>query len=219
MNTNYIYTQKEKDEILTRITRHLILNASFLKDVGLYHGKMGIAIFFMEYFGYTKETIYEEFAEELLDSILENVHNKLPIDMEFGLAGIGWGIEYLLKNKFITSDSLETFEDLDKEIFNKYHLLDNGSNFKNGKVGILNYLNFRNKLNNYTDKIKNEIKKNEILILINKHREEIVNTNILNKICLKKWNNRLTTELGINNGCSGIGLNLLFNEKINIHIY
>jgi hypothetical protein len=34
----------DEKEILTRIANHLIINASFLSDLGLYHGKMGIVL-------------------------------------------------------------------------------------------------------------------------------------------------------------------------------
>lgn len=39
----------DKDQILTRIANHLIINTSFMTDLGLYHGKMGIVLFFAHY--------------------------------------------------------------------------------------------------------------------------------------------------------------------------
>ena len=38
---------KEEDKILLQqIANHLIVNSSFLDDLGLYHGKMGLVLFF-----------------------------------------------------------------------------------------------------------------------------------------------------------------------------
>lgn len=36
---------------------YLMLNASFTRDLGLFRGKVGIAIFFAQYARFTKETI------------------------------------------------------------------------------------------------------------------------------------------------------------------
>jgi hypothetical protein len=48
------------DELLLRIARHLIMHASFLTDLGLFHGKMGIVLFLpimpsIQYRKYTHE--------------------------------------------------------------------------------------------------------------------------------------------------------------------
>ncbi|MDR2773648.1 MAG: hypothetical protein LBC19_02690 [Tannerella sp.] len=43
----------DEKEILPRIANHLMINASFLSDLGLYHGKMGIVLFFAHYSRYT----------------------------------------------------------------------------------------------------------------------------------------------------------------------
>lgn len=47
---------------LSRITNHLILNSSYIKDLGLYNGKMGICIFFFHYARWKQEDIYTELA-------------------------------------------------------------------------------------------------------------------------------------------------------------
>ena len=61
-------------ELLKRIANHLIINSSFLDNLGLFHGKMGIVIFFYHYSRYTHNPLYEEFAGELLDEIFEEIH-------------------------------------------------------------------------------------------------------------------------------------------------
>jgi hypothetical protein len=68
------------DELVLRIARHLIMHASFLTDLGLYHGKMGIVLFFAHYARYTGESLYDEFAGKLMDEIQEEIHADIPIN-------------------------------------------------------------------------------------------------------------------------------------------
>ncbi|MCD8030243.1 MAG: hypothetical protein LUF85_05300 [Bacteroides sp.] len=102
-------------DILQRVVRYLILNASFTNQIGLLRGKMGIAIFFYEYSAYTKMKFYADFAWELIEEIYEKLQNNLPLNLRDGLPGICWGIEYLLQNKFINADE-DILEELDAAI-------------------------------------------------------------------------------------------------------
>lgn len=99
-----IYSETEK-VLLNRIAQRLILHSSYLENVGLCNGKMGIVLFFAHYFRYTQNSLYDEFASELFEEIYEDITNKLPVDIENGLCGIGWGIEYLLQQGFMPGDS------------------------------------------------------------------------------------------------------------------
>ena len=46
---------KQKFEILQSISHNLMLHSSFINNIGLLKGKMGIAIFFYHYYNYTKK--------------------------------------------------------------------------------------------------------------------------------------------------------------------
>ncbi len=100
-----------------RITNTLLLNASFIENLGLMHGKMGISVFFFHLAKQTKNQIYEDYAGELIDEIYEEITANTPVDFENGLAGIGWGIEYLVQNGFIEADTDEVLEEFDNRIF------------------------------------------------------------------------------------------------------
>lgn len=99
-----------------RVVHHLILQSPFIKDMGLFHGKMGIALFFFEYGRHTGCDVYTDIAEELLDDIWEQIHTELSFRFDSGLSGIGWGIEYLLQNRFISGDGNEVCEEIDRII-------------------------------------------------------------------------------------------------------
>lgn len=98
----------------------LLLNASFIDNIGIMHGKMGITIFFFHLARQTKNQIYEDYAGELIDEIYEELTANTPVDFENGLAGIGWGIEYLVQNKFIEADTDEVLEEFDNRIFKEF---------------------------------------------------------------------------------------------------
>jgi hypothetical protein len=100
-----------------RIINSLLLNASFIDNFGLMHGKMGISICFFHLARQTGNQIYEDYAGELIDEIYEEITANTPVDFENGLAGIGWGIEYLVQNGFIEADTDEVLEEFDNRIF------------------------------------------------------------------------------------------------------
>jgi len=103
-----------------RIINVLLLNASFIDNLGLMNGKMGIAIFFFHLSRETKNQIYENYAGELIDEIYDEITVDTPLDFENGLAGIGWGIEYLVQNGFLEADTDEVLEDFDNRLIQHF---------------------------------------------------------------------------------------------------
>ena len=104
------------NERLQRIANALLLNASFIPNLGLLNGKMGIVIFFFHYARYTGKEVYSNYAGELIDEIYEEIHADSPIDFADGIAGIGWGLEYLIKNGFVEAELNETLAEIDAKI-------------------------------------------------------------------------------------------------------
>lgn len=107
--------QKVEDR-LCRIANVLLLNGSFIDNLGLLKGKIGIAIFFYHYSIYTQNKTFEDYAGKLIDEICESISNNIPVDFENGLTGIGWGIEYLVKNRFFEADNNEVLAEVDNAI-------------------------------------------------------------------------------------------------------
>jgi hypothetical protein len=83
----------------------------------LYGGKMGICIYFFHQARLSKNKGYEKFAEKILNEIYSELHEDLPIDIETGIAGIGFGINYLVLNNFINGDVNKVLRDIDARIF------------------------------------------------------------------------------------------------------
>ena len=72
-----------------------------MSDLDLFHGKMGIVLFFFELAQASQNVAYEGLASNLLDEIYDEIHYDLPINLENGLCGIGLGLEYLVKHGFM----------------------------------------------------------------------------------------------------------------------
>ena len=111
------------EERLRRIANFLLLNASFIDNLGLLNGKMGIAIFLFQYSRYLKNKMFELYAGELIDEIYEEINVNTPVTFADGLTGIGWGIEYLVRNKFVDADTDEVLAEMDDVIYK--HRLNN----------------------------------------------------------------------------------------------
>ena len=78
---------------------------------------MGIAIFFYQYGRYSNNNLYTDYGGELIDEIYEEINLNTPIDFADGLTGIGWGIEYLIKNKFLDADTDEALAEIDNAVY------------------------------------------------------------------------------------------------------
>lgn len=128
------------DDLLEDAFLYLTLNASFISDLGLFHGKMGCVLFFAQYARYTHDEYYEEFANELLDEICEDIIKDIPFGLEYGLCGIGWGIEYLVQNGFLEGDTDEILEDFDNRIMEYDVLRMSDLSFRQGLAGIAFYV-------------------------------------------------------------------------------
>ena len=102
--------QIKKD--LQQITDMLLLNGTLTECPGLVHGKMGIAIFFFHYAQYTNNMLFADYAMDLIDQILNQLHVNSPANYKKGIAGIGVGFDYMIRNNFldIEDDICEDFD-------------------------------------------------------------------------------------------------------------
>lgn len=103
---------------LLRIANTLVLYSYHITNHGLYKGKMGIILYLYCYSKLTGNEIYRDFAGEMLDVVLRDA-NSLQNDFENGLTGIGWAINYLLKNNLLEGDVNEVLQNVDKRVFSE----------------------------------------------------------------------------------------------------
>lgn len=118
----------------------LTINCSFVPDLGLFHGKMGFVLFFAHYAKINNSAIYDDLAGKLMDEISTELHKESSISLESGLCGIGWGIEYLVQNKFMEGNTDEILKDIDNRIMEYNPKRMNDLSFRHGLGGILAYV-------------------------------------------------------------------------------
>ena len=70
--------------ILKDLLRYGVLKTEALEHTGLYNGKLGMTILFYEYSRYSGDALYEQFADEILESIME-LPDDLSLDLSDGL--------------------------------------------------------------------------------------------------------------------------------------
>lgn len=217
----------EKKELLNRIARYLILHTGSTNDLGLLTGKIGICIFFYRYSIFTKKKHYSDFAGELIDELYDEIHIDYSRSFNKGLAGIAWGIEYLIQNKFVDADADEILEDLDMQILERDVRRITDSSLDTGLEGLAHYVLSRcitgdsyiitkSYIADLLQSLKNN-KKDSLFIAplraLVEGSEVKYEFNLLNKIALKnKFKNEVLSnyKLGIlDNGLTGIAINLL----------
>lgn len=124
------------------------------ENIGLMKGKMGVALFYYEYARYTGNTVYNEQADNLLDEIFDQIGKIQINDIEQGLSGIGWGINYLSAHAFveIADDALV---DMESKIFSE-NLVGFGSDFSmlSPAVYLLSKSQNKRVLTTYSNEVK-----------------------------------------------------------------
>lgn len=169
INDTLLLKKQKIEERLLRIANLLLLNASFIDNLGLLNGKMGIAIFLYHYAKYSSNKIFCDYADELIDEIYEEINTNTPVDFYNGITGIGWGIDFLIKNGFLEADPEKVLKDIDRAIY-KYML----KGLKDDSLpGCLIYLLVRVKSRKLIN-IKEKINKKETLLSLLKECEALL---------------------------------------------
>lgn len=206
----------EKDILLRRIANHLILHSIDMEDIGLFHGKMGGVLFFAHYARYTDQAIYDDFAGELLEEICENIPETLPINLETGLCGIGWGIEYLIQNGFMDGNSNEILAVIDQKVMERDLRRIKDLSLETGLMGISCYISLR--LSSLSGKAIEESFDTSYLSEWRKVTNRLKiwdKQETLNYLLSKqpKGNNIPSWNLCLINGCAGVGIKYLTEKN------
>ncbi len=144
-------------------------NIAANRDQGLFSGNMGLCIFLYHASKQSNNSDYEQLADDLLDKIFGSLYTFTQPEFENGLAGIGWGIEYLVQNGFAEGDTDLILADIDTEIFKK--LTQNeikNIDLQNGLTGYLYYLVWRLKVNNSKQTTDTQINRELLMHVVNK---------------------------------------------------
>ena len=112
------YTEKWKkpETLFPAYIDYLLVQAPFCTNAGLYTGTIGLVLFFFHYARFTGQSMYEDFAEELLDLSGCRLAGDLPPGFGYGLSGIGWALVYLEEAGFLEGDLSDALSELDVKL-------------------------------------------------------------------------------------------------------
>jgi hypothetical protein len=132
-------------KIHNKIVDYLICYSPFLKDIGLFHGKMGVIVALATYAKLYHDESVKDFVWELYEGMVNNISPNMSIGIESGLAGIGYGITLLNQYGFVDCNLNEILQGIDMKIMehDPRRIID--TTFHRGLYGLLCYIALREK--------------------------------------------------------------------------
>lgn len=121
--------------------RAVMLHCGDVIGHGLLNGKMGVALSLAEYARENNCLPAEDLADYLVKRITCCLRRHSDISFGTGLSGIGWGIEYLTQKKFVSINTKDVCEEIDREIMRISPVRITDYSLENGLEGILVYVN------------------------------------------------------------------------------
>ncbi|SMO70842.1 Lanthionine synthetase C-like protein [Saccharicrinis carchari] len=135
---------EEQYMFLNEYTDRLIEKGKCCSDIGLWNGKMGIAIYLLHAARITQNEKYNNEAFNLIDAIYEQVSYKMPFCFDNGLLGIACGFEYIISKGFADADNDEMLSEIDLVAQNIIESRPTDTiNLKKGICGVGYYLYYR----------------------------------------------------------------------------
>lgn len=130
------------ESLLDTTVDYLMLQSSFLPSLGLYNGKIGSVLFFYIYGDWINCDLYGDFAFELLNEVVTEMYDNLPVNYAYGISGIGWAINYLSYKKYI--DTEDAFlSDIDKLVMKYDPRRITDTSLETGLTGLVCYVKSR----------------------------------------------------------------------------
>lgn len=107
-------TDINMDVLIEKMANLIIANLHNTSALGLFNGKMGIALFLYRYAKFSGKALYEKFADDLIDEIYDEINKSMSPDLSGGLSGIGVGLTYLLQEEYLEGDMDEILSEIDE---------------------------------------------------------------------------------------------------------
>lgn len=96
-------------------------------NIGLLYGKTGACIIAF-LLNDKKIGLDKKMAEELLTDVLDKINMNMPLNISEGLSGIGIGLNYLLKNKYVEGNPDVVLKEIDETLYRKIVYFDKNDN-------------------------------------------------------------------------------------------
>lgn len=111
--------------------------------------QIGIAIGYYTYAKYSGNKKYEDFANSIIGLVYNTISKSTPICLYKGICGVGCGLVYLIRNRFLDGVEDIVLEDIDIEVVNAINNLSNKENI-NDQLFYVHYRNIQNRINDYS---------------------------------------------------------------------
>jgi len=196
-----------------QIANYLMLKTIGLQNVSLYHGKMGVVLALYLYAYQAEKEYINDFAWDLLQDVYKGISETLPVGLEYGLAGIGFGVTLLKKHGVVDCDLNEVLYDIDKKImaYDPRRITD--FSFRNGAWGVSSYIRLRQevegKLNSFDSQYIQELQ--QVLATIPVFREGVLHKTLWEDLQAPEWDlsDFYDKPLGIDEGLAYFLINNL----------
>ncbi len=130
-------------EQLRKIVDYQLLYSSYIQDIGLFHGKMGVVVALYLYAEKYRDELISEYAWDLLQQIYDSIYSNMPVGLEHGLAGIGYGTTILYKRGLVDCDLNSILVDVDSKIMDYDPRRMKNLSTRTGVGGLMRYIALR----------------------------------------------------------------------------
>lgn len=131
------------NEDLRKIVDYQLLYSPYMRDIGLFHGKMGVVIALYMYSTKYHDELISEYAWDLFQQIYDGIYSNMSIGLEDGLAGIGYGTTILYKRGLVDCDLNSILVDVDSKIMEHDPRRMKDQSIRSGVRGLIQYINLR----------------------------------------------------------------------------
>ena len=120
-----------------------LLYSPYMRDIGLFHGKMGVVIALYMYSTKYHDELISEYAWDLFQQIYDGIYSNMSIGLEDGLAGIGYGTTILYKRGLVDCDLNSILVDVDSKIMEHDPRRMKDQSIRSGVGGLIQYIALR----------------------------------------------------------------------------
>ena len=134
---------KDNELALPNIVDYVLLRSSYIHDISLFHGKMGLVVTLYFHAEKYKDETLKEYAWELLQQVYNGIHSEMPLGLENGLVGIAYGITILRKHELVDCVLNDVIGDIDDKIMKHDIRRIDDFSLRSGISGLLLYIRER----------------------------------------------------------------------------
>lgn len=126
----------KQDLINKKIVKTIINNSPSMRNNGLLNGKIGVSILL-----YNLAVENEEIdPSSLVLDVINEINYNISPDFDNGLAGVGWGLEYLFQNDYIEGEVDDILKEFDKYLLSIFYSPNLTIDLQKGLIGMGFYL-------------------------------------------------------------------------------